>query len=41
MTLWMESETGARWEAETTTELLNGLVQLVASPEGFEPSLPA
>ena len=38
LTLWEESEAGARWEAEITPEtLLDGLVQLGTSPTGFEP----
>lgn len=41
LTLWDEPEGGARWEAETTTSLLDSLVHHMASPEGFEPSLPA
>jgi hypothetical protein len=34
-TLWDESESGARWDAPVTTaSLLDGLVQLGASPRG-------
>lgn len=32
LTLWDEAEAGVRWEAETKTDLLDGLVQLGTSP---------
>ena len=36
LTLW-NAHDGWRWEGDTTTELLDGLVHHVASPTGFEP----
>ncbi len=39
LTLWDEAEGGLRWESEPKpAELLDGLVQRVASPAGFEPA---
>ena len=38
LTLWDQPDGGARWDAPVQAEnLLDGLVQLVASPPGFEP----
>ncbi|HXG69760.1 MAG TPA: recombinase family protein [Gemmatimonadaceae bacterium] len=39
LTLWEEAGAGVRWDAPPRPEgLLDGLVQLVASPAGFEPA---
>jgi hypothetical protein len=37
LTLWDEADAELRWDAPVSTALLDGIVQDVASPTGFEP----